>query len=184
MAEKKQPSGKEQAQGCMGCLGLIVVIAVVAVVISAASSGGKGQTPRQQAAGYISKARRDIQMVQANVQVAEIDLGLAIKDSSQSNVNQVAQAAQQAHDALDNIKDDLALDGSTGSSSLDNAETQVFGACEELRDAMFDLVTYSGNPNPATLARLNSKFETGRGDWNSAVRYIWHVAQQAGPPTV
>lgn len=180
MAQQKK---QQQTQGCLGCLGFIVVIAIVVVVISAVS-GGKSQTPRQQAMGYITKSRRDIDMVQASVQSAEISLGLAIKDSTQSNVNQAAQAAQQAHDALDNIKDDLAVNGSVGSSGLDNAETQVFGACEELRDAMADLVGYAGNPNAATLARLNSKFESGRSDWNSAVRYVWRVAHEHKPPTI
>jgi hypothetical protein len=183
MAEQQKKSSGNQ-QGCLGCLAVLIVIAIAITIVSA-TSGGKSQTPHQQAAAYVTKARRDMQMVQANVQVTEIELGETIKDFSQANLDQVAEAALHAHGTLDNIKTDLAIDGATGSSKLDNAELQLFTASEELRDAMSDLVTYAGNPNAATLAPLNSKFEQGVSDWNSAVRYIWHIANEAGgPPSV
>jgi hypothetical protein len=178
--QKKQATPRETATGCL----VVIVIAVIIAIVVAVSGGGKSQTPKQQAAAYIKSANQDLGTVQASVQTVLITMGLAIKSSTQSNVDQLAQSAQTAHDTVDNTCNDMATKGSIGSSGLPGAETDLFGACQELRDAMSAIVGYTGNPNPATLAQLNTKFTTGRSDWNEAVRSIYQTAGESHPPTI
>jgi hypothetical protein len=102
---------------------------------------------------------------------------------SKESADQVAQAAQTAHDNLDAIRTDFALTTST-SGNLGNAEIEIFGAVNDLKNAMGALVTYAGTPNAATLAKFNTQYETAAGEWNDGVRLVWDIAGRRGAPTL
>lgn len=167
--------------GCVGCLGLlvitIVILAVVGAGVSSLVSPGKSETPGQDAIAYVNTFRTDAGQVNANIEVVAIDIG------SKASIDRVAQDAQQAHDNLDNVRDDFAQTTTT-SGNLGNAELEVFTAANDLKNAMGALVTYTGSPNPATLAQFTTQFQTARGEWNDGVRVVWDIAGRRGAPTL
>lgn len=149
------------------------------VILSAASAlagCGASSTPRQQADAYIKQVHINAAQVQASVEVVFIDIGL------HSRANQIAQDAQAAHDRIDAIRDNFATTG--GSGGLGDAETEVWVAAGDLRDAMHNLVTYAGTPNPATLVRFKSLFQQARAEWNQSVGTIWRTANTRHAPTI
>jgi hypothetical protein len=46
------------------------------------------------------------------------------------------------------------------------------------------MVAYTGNPIPATLARLSSQFENAKSEWNEGARTVWSIAAESSRPTV
>jgi hypothetical protein len=173
--QKKQ---KSSAQGCLG----VVLMAVIIIVVIAAASSGSSKTPKQQAEGYIKSMNNDMNRVQASVLDTEVAVGLAAKSPTTSNVNQLAQVAQQAHDSINNIRDDFATSATSG--RLGNAEVELFTAANDLKNSMGAVVAYTGNPNPATLAHFTSQFQNAKSEWNDVVRTVWRVAGESTPPTV
>jgi ABC-type transporter Mla subunit MlaD len=159
--------------GC-GCLTLIVIaVAIIAIVV--ALSGHKSVA--QQASSYIAAHGSDISGVQASVQAVQVDI------KANSSIDQLAQDAQQAHDNIDSVRDDFALN-TTMSGALGNDETEVFGAANDLKNAMGALVTYTGNSNPATLAKFKSQYQNAAGEWNDGISGIWSLAGKTNPPTI
>lgn len=159
---------------------MLVIIAVVGGVRALISSGGRG--------GHADNARRDARSyitgnlgieadhVTAYVAVVEIDIG------PHTSIDKVAQDAQQAHDHLDAVRDDFATADDSG--DLGKAETEVFTAANDLKNAMGALVAYTGDPNPATLAQFTTQYQTAKGEWNDGVKTIWRIARRKGAPTI
>lgn len=152
------------------------------VLIGLAACGGPKATVAEQARSYIDKNGADVNRVQANVLTMQVMIGLARKASTQADVNQLAQGAQQAHDNLDNLRYNLTADQYEG--TLGDAELNVFSGTSDLRDAMSALVTYTGTPNAATLAKFTTKYQSAVAEWNSGVRTIWKLANTRKPPTL
>jgi hypothetical protein len=121
-----------------------------------------------------SKEAADINQVSATVTNVLVSLGEAQKNPTQDAVNALAQSAQQAHDDLQSVRDQMALD---------NVNVDVEVATNDLKNAMGALVAYTGDPNPATLAHFNSQWQTAQSEWNAAVSHVY--AGHAGtPPTI
>ena len=152
-------------------------LALLASVVGLVGCGTTGKTPRQNAVSYVHHLGTEAHQVQANLQVVQIDIG------SKGSIDQLAQDAQTAHDNLDQMRQDFALDAGD-SGNLGDAETEVFAAANDLKNAMGALVAYTGNPNPATLAQFTSKYRHARGEWNQGVRAIWRIAHHKGTPTI
>jgi hypothetical protein len=135
------------------------------------------------ARAWITDLGVDANKVQANLSVVQIAVGLAIKNSSVSNVDKLAQYAQQAHDNLDSIRQDFA-NTNTDSGAVGDAELAAFSGANDLKNSMGALVAYTGDPNPATLASFTTQYKKARGEWNYGVRTIWRMAHKQHPPTV
>jgi hypothetical protein len=167
-----KPKKKVSKMGC-GCLTLIVV--VVAIIVVVAVSGHK--TGAQQASSYITAHSSDISGVQASVQAVKADI------TANASMDQLAQDAQQAHDNLDGVRDDFAVNTTT-SGTLGDDETEVFGAANDLKNAMGALVAYTGNSNPATLAQFKTQYQNAVGEWNDGVSGVWSLAGKMNAPTI
>jgi hypothetical protein len=135
------------------------------------------------ARAWINSLEVDANKVQANLEVVQISLGLAIKNSSESNVYKLAQYAQQAHDNIDSIRQEFA-NTTTDSGALGDAQLAAFSGANDLKNSMGALVAYTGDPNPATLASFSSQYQKARGEWNYGVRTIWRMAHKKHAPTV
>jgi hypothetical protein len=168
---KKTKKKASTRQTVFGCLTIVVIVLVIVAVVVAVTSGHK--TPvAQQARDYIAKYKPDIVMVQGNVQTVQADM------TAKGSLDQTAQDAQGVHDTLDKIRDNFVTTDTSG--ALGNDETEVFGAVNDLKNAMGALVTYTGTPNPATLAQFKSQYQTAVGEWDNGIDGIW---QLAGTPT-
>jgi len=168
--------------GCIGCLSIVVIVAIIAVVVVVVIGGGHKTPVAEQARSYIDKNGADVNRVQANVETVQVMIGLAQRAPTQANVNQLAQGAQQAHDNLDGLRDNLTGDFPGG--ALGDAELNVFSGTSDFRDAMIALVTYTGTPNAATLAQFTTKYQSAVAEWNRGVRTIWNLANTPKPPTL
>ncbi len=135
------------------------------------------------ARSYISHHAREINTVQVMVQSVQVAVALSQKSPSQNSINQLAQFGQQAHDTIDNVRNDFALDAS-GSGDLGNAETEVFAAANDLKNSMGALVAYTGDSNPATLAHFSSQYQNAVSEWNDGIRIIWRTAHRRKPPVL
>jgi hypothetical protein len=131
---------------------------------------------QQKALDYIDKHGADANRVQANVLIVQIALLDLQKNPTQEKLNTLAITAQDAHDRLDAIRSNFAAGGS-------DAELLVFSGANDLKNAMGAIVTYTGDPNPATLASLTSQYKQAVNEWNTGVRSIWKGAKKS-PPTV
>jgi hypothetical protein len=49
---------------------------------------------------------------------------------------------------------------------------------------MGSLVSYTGNPNPATLAQFTTKYQNAKSEWNDGVRTIWRTAHKRQVPII
>jgi len=170
----KQPKGRS---GCFVLVSMMLVFAVIGGVGAAVLSSGKSKTPKQDALAYVNRFTAQMGAVEANIAVVENDV------STKAPINQIALAAQRAHDNLDATRNDFA-NTTTTSGSLGNAETDVFTAANDLKDSMGALVAYTGAPNPATLAHFTAQFQSAATEWNDGVGTIWRVAQRRGAPTL
>jgi hypothetical protein len=188
---------------------IVVALLVLIVIVSVSTSGPKKTgvtsqttppTTEQAAAATtapvtpsIPKAEKDARSyivahggdayrVEANIATVQLSVGILQKQATQSNLNQVAVSSQTAHDNLDNIRNNFT--GSYGSDALGNAQLEVFGAANDLKNAMGALVAYTGNPNPATLAHFTTQYQMAVGEWNDGVRIIWRLAHRGKPPVL
>ena len=130
---------------------------------------------------FIKSNRHDLLTVAAGIADVETEIGQAASNSAtQADVNQLAMTAQQLHDSFDTIHSNLAANN----SDLSNGAVEVFTASGELRDAMYDLVSYTGTPNPKTLATFSTQYSRAVADWNQGVTDLWSSAKESGPPTI
>jgi outer membrane murein-binding lipoprotein Lpp len=127
-----------------------------------------------------SKLDTDLQYIAGQVGLVQSAITDYISTPNQANLDQMAQAAQMAHDQINQWKDNIGIDGNSNSHALD---AQV--AAGDLKNAMGALVAYSGNPNAATLASLTTQFDGAVGEWNSAITALYaHVKSSEPPPTI
>ena len=163
--------------------GTALTVALALAGCGAASSSGTGaaSTSGTKAPAALKAVGTNIAVdtsqVANEVQTVQVAVGLFNKTKSQADLNQVAQSAQSAHDALTNDKTAIATDSSG------TIGTDLFTAVNELKNSMAALGTYTGNPNAATLASFTTQYQTGVADWNTAVTALY--AGKAGtPPTI
>lgn len=152
-----------------GVVALVVFAAVLAFAFhgcgsGSTSSGHAAKTPKPVG----GKEKVEVQTVAAEVALIQQAITEASKNATPDSVNQLAQAAQQAHDDFGEAKDNFASDAPTNDQTA-----AVFGAMDDLRHAMGALVTYTGNPNPATLASFTTQWQRAVGEWNDAVTALW-----------
>lgn len=95
----------------------------------------------------------------------------------QATADQVAQGAQEAHDILNNLK---ANEPDAFSHSGD-AGYRMYDALNGLKNSMGALVTYLGNPNPATLASFKTQYAQAKDEWNAAVQVVYAKSSQPKP---
>jgi hypothetical protein len=160
----------------------VIVGAVLLLIIIAVSSSGSSNSPSTTIASgkkdvpkteqYIRSHGADANRVQANVVLVSLAINKAKKTG---NLYTIAQAAQEAHDNLDNIRNNFAgtPDISCSSCDLGDASLELFAAANDLKNAMGALVAYTGDPSPATLAQYNAQFRKAQSEWNQGVRFIW-----------
>lgn len=153
-----------------------------AVVLLAAGCSGQGQTPAQKASGYISHHGAEALAVQQDITAVQAAMTRVVAQSSTETVNSLALVAQQAHDDLSSGKDSFAQVG--GGGDVGNAITDVYSAVNDLKNAMGGIVAFTGDPNPATQAKMITQYQSAVAEWNDAVTTIWSAAGQATPPTV
>ncbi|HZR96605.1 MAG TPA: hypothetical protein VFA56_12990 [Gaiellaceae bacterium] len=135
----------------------------------------------QQARAYIKKHGADANRVKVNILLAQIDVLRVSKSGTQANLTKLAITAQQAHDNLDDIRNNFA---ESSSGAFGDAEVMVFAGANDLKNSMGALVAWAGSPNAATLAHFLTQYKEGRREWNSGVRAIWRMAHKSKPPTV
>ncbi len=116
-------------------------------------------------------------LVSASVRAVELDLNAGAHGTP--DLDQLASDAQDAHDQIDPVRDSFAQ--TTDSS---DAQLEVFGAANDLKNAMGAIVAWTGDPNPATLAHATSQLKTAFAEWNDGVRTIWHAAHRHDGPTI
>ena len=63
-------------------------------------------------------------------------------------------------------------------------EVELFTAANDLKNAMGAVASYTGNPNPATLAHFTTQYQNAVGEWDDSVKTIWGIAAESNPPTV
>jgi hypothetical protein len=181
----------------IGCLAIIVaaifLIVLVGVVahhnqappsttaVVAAVRATRVSQEAAKARAYIVSHGGDSFRVQANVLNVQLAVGEAERSATQASIDQLAQAAQTAHDNIDAIRTDFTY---SDTGSLGDAEGNVLLGANDLKNAMGALVAYTGNPNPATLAHFNSQYSTARAEWNNGIRVIWRLGRRRHPPTV
>ena len=121
---------------------------------------------------YIRDHGADANRVQANILLVTIAVTQA---KTSGDLTAVAEAAQTAHDNLNNIRQDFATTSSIScpTCSLGDAALELFTAANDLKNSMGALVSYTGNPNPATLAHFNSQYGTAKTEWDEGVNAIW-----------
>lgn len=151
----------------------------------AASAPAKPRIPQslKDARSYINHHAREINTVQVMVQSVQVAVGLAQKSASQTTIDQLAQIAQQAHDSIDNVRQNFAL-YQFGSGALSDAELEVFDAANKLKNSMGAVVAYTGDPNAATLASFTSQYQPAVSEWNEGIRIIWREAHRTKPPVL
>jgi hypothetical protein len=159
----------------------MVLVIVVAVAVASGRSGSS-QTPKQAARAYIRSMHHDTNTVQVSVQSVQVGILLLRKGATQGAIDQFAQLAQQAHDSIDAIRDDFATSDTSG--ALGNAEIELFTAANDLKNAMGAVVDYTGNPNPASLAKFTSQYQNAVGEWDQGVREVWSIADERKSPTL
>ncbi len=183
---KKTQKPRTRRQRTMGCLVILVIIIAIIAIIAIVVAGGKKTPVAQQARDYVAKYGPNCYSVASNVQGVQTDLA-----AKAPSLDQIAQDAQQAHDNINDIRDNFASASDGG--ALGNDETEVFGAANDLKNAMGAVVAYTGNPNAATLAQFTSSYQTARSEWNNAILSIWKLAGSAAvkkltgttaPPTI
>ncbi len=169
-------STPKNRRGLLTILALAVVIILVIVVIGvAATSSSKSSKPGTggSSADGTSTTRsgldHDAQVVLTTVAGVLTTLGLAEKHPTATNINQLAQVAQQARASLNNEKDAMARDIDTSNTN----QAKLYDALGELENSMGALVVYTGTPKPAALATFRKQYQRAVAKWNSAVSAIY-----------
>lgn len=96
------------------------------------------------------------------------------------NIQTLALLAQQAHDNLNAGISGYALSGSSG--PVGDAILNAYGAVNDLKNAMGGIVAYTGDPNPATAAKMTTQYRSAVQEWDTAIDTIWSAAGQDNPP--
>lgn len=182
--------------GCGSIVGIFFLIFVFIIVASAVHLGapkkaakntttGKSAPPSREAEAraWIRHHGRDSLSVKINVGLVQLQIGNGIRNPTIANLDKVAELAQEAHDNIDNIRADFALDASDP-GELGNAELNAFSGANGLKNSMGALVAWTGDQTPATLASFSTQYQSARAEWNSGVRGIWRIAHRKHPPTV
>lgn len=141
---------------------------------------GKAKSQQQQAQDWITKVGSDARSIQELVQQVQTATRTAAATTTPATLQGLANVAQTAHDALATYKSEYALSGVSG--QVGNAVLGVFAAVNDLKNAMGGIVAYTGDPNPATAAKMTSQYQSAVQEWNSAVDTIWTAAGQDNPP--
>jgi hypothetical protein len=148
---------------------------------SSSSSGSAKTGANHDAVNYIRNHGQDAGTVAAMVSVVEIDAGQFGTSGSVSDLQSFSADAQRAHDGLDNIRDSLAeLD----SGKLGDAEAEVFGAANDLKNDMGAFVAATSDPTGGQMAAAGAKFQEDVATWNDGVRTIWRLAHRKHAPTI
>jgi hypothetical protein len=163
-------------------LGMALVLGGCASSSSSSSSSADSTGPSSAAAEYVHEHGEAAKLVQANVQAVLTDVGLVEKEETTETVDELAKLAQEAHDQLDQVRNSFA--DSKGDSHLEEAETEIWHSANELKNAMGSLVTYTGNPNPATLARFTAQYGPAREEWDRGVDRVWGRADVHPAPRI
>jgi hypothetical protein len=95
----------------------------------------------------------------------------------QATDNDVAIAAQTAHDELESIREN---EPGAFSDSGDGGFL-MYDGLNELKNSMGALVGYLGDPNPATLASFSTQFDRGKSEWNEGVLAVYAESSQTKP---
>lgn len=186
---------------------LIVAAVVVLIIVGQVTNGGTPKTnpaaptppaPPVASAGvrvapaapradpdaqrYIRDHGLDAARIAATVGAVQIEAGVTQGAPNQANVDQLAQAAQQAHDTIGALRDSFATTDYTG--KVNDAQINVFAGAGDLHDAMTALVDYAGNPNAATLARFTTPYQRAVAEWDDGVTTIWRLARTSHPPKI
>jgi hypothetical protein len=135
------------------------------------------------ARAYIKEHAHDINAAQVSVQAVQVAVALVQKDPSFEAMTGLAGIAQDSHDRLDDIRNNFAL-GDTYDGALGDAQAEVFGAVNELKNSMGAIVAYTGDPNPASLAHFRSEYQPAVAGWNHGIQTIWRLARKHKAPTV
>ena len=125
-------------------------------------------------------------VVQANVQVAEIALGQFLKHQTAANLEQVAEQSDSAHTNLNDVRDQF-VHAATGdlNSPLGQAEVNVWSGANDLKNSMGALTATTGDPtNAAVAAHFTNQFQAAQQEWNTGVRTVWRMAHERGAPTI
>ncbi|MFL6164501.1 MAG: hypothetical protein ACJ74U_20075 [Jatrophihabitantaceae bacterium] len=152
------------------------------VLALAGCTGHTGRTPQERAAAYVQKYGAEAVAVQGDVQQVQALLKTTAANATDASVGRLAIMAQAAHDDLDSGRSDFATDG--GGGDVGAAITSMYSAVNDLKNAMGGIVAYTGNPNPATEAKMVTQYQNAVAEWNDAVTTIWSVAGEGKPPTV
>jgi hypothetical protein len=140
--------------------------------------GGASGTPEQQAREYISKHGHNINVGRVDYEHVALLIGLAGKGGGEEAINEVAKVAQEAHNELDSVREELF--DSEASEKLKNASLELSEGANELKNAMGAIVAYAGSPNPASLAHATTQMQSAKSKWNTAVDEIWTIAGEHG----
>jgi hypothetical protein len=172
-----------------GCIGLIVIV-VIAIIIAVATTGGgsKSSSASSSGAGAQAEARAYIQEKAHTINFGRVDyehvkalVGLLTRAGTEGEgtevIDEVAKAAQQAHDEIDGFRHELFK---SGDGKLSEATLELSDGADELKNAMGALVAYTGNPNPATLAHFSTQLDAAKAKWNEGVDEIWTIAGEHG----
>lgn len=159
-------------------IALVVLVALVLV----AHGHGKHKTPGETAAAYVTIYGSYARQVEATVAAMQVEISLLQRGGTDAELNQLAVDAQTAHDDLDGLRQQFPGDG--GSDEVAIAETNVFDGSNDLKNSMGAIVTYTGAPNPATLASLTTQYRRAVAEWNGGVRVIWRLAGATKAPVV
>lgn len=163
-----------------GCLGLVVLVIAIIVIVAAVSSGGSKSSPEKEAQSYISSKSHIINIGRVDYEHVAVLIGLASKPGGESEevVNEIAKVAQEAHNEVDGIREEL-FDSEAG-EKLKTATFELSEGANELKNAMGAIVAYTGNPNPASLAHATVQMQTAKSKWNTGVDEIWELAHEHG----
>jgi ElaB/YqjD/DUF883 family membrane-anchored ribosome-binding protein len=152
---------------------VLIVLAVLAGILAGCGGGSSGPKTVN------GKVAQDIQTVQAAVESIQTEIGLVAQSATQTNVDQLATDAQQLHNNLSDMKDQVATDAPSN-----NAGADLTNAVNELKNTMGAVVAYTGNPNPATLASFKTQYDQAISDWNGAVGAIYRGTASTPPSTL
>jgi hypothetical protein len=191
--ERQPPTRKPHTVGKIvaGALGGLVMIIAIAATLSGGSQHSTSKhanapttthsshkpAGNTDAVAYVKRFAAPTTLVSGSVGAVELDLNTGAHGTP--DLNQLASDAEDAHDQIDQVRDSFAQ--TTDSS---DAQLEVFGAANDLKNAMGAIVAWTGNPNPATLAHATSQLKTAFAEWNDGVRTIWHAAHKHDAPTI
>ncbi len=171
-----------------GCIGLIVIV-VIAIIIAVATTGGGSKSgsgsssgsTQAEARAYIHEKAHTINFGRVDYEHVKALVALLTNAGTEGEdtevLNEVAKVAQEAHDDIDNFRQELFK---SGEGKLSDATLQLSEGANELKNAMGALVAYTGNPNPATLAHFSTQLDAAKAKWNQGVDEIWEIAGEHG----